>query len=179
MKNVILLLVLLISVQSLAQFGSPGGYGSPKFTSQIPKKTESTMSLGVISSSHALRQSETGITGLYALNDLDMIQGAFALTSSDPANYSLSGSFKHSVIGDVAEGFHIGGGLGFGKYVNSANADKTFVHVNGIVGFHFELAKRVLAHVDAGLTVANSDSKTQILIGGHSSLFGLSLLYRL
>jgi hypothetical protein len=78
-------------------------------------------------------------------------------------------------VGDIDEGFHVGGGVSFGTYVK----DKNFFHVLGMGGFHFTVAHKIQIHADAGLTLASADSKTQLWIGGHSAILGLSLVYRL
>jgi hypothetical protein len=163
-KILLAAITLLMVPQVQAQYSSTGsGYAA------------STIAVGVGSSYHALLSNETSITGLFTVGSLGAIQAHLLVAGTDPAIFGVAGNYKHTISGDLNDGFHVGGGVGFGSYTQNQN----FFALNGIAGFHFGVAKRVLVHVDAGLTLANSNSRSQLKIGGHSSLFGISLLYAL
>ena len=101
------------------------------------------------------------------------------LASSDPNTYGIAGSFKYTLTGSKYTGFHVGAGLGTGNHAE----DKAFMRIAGIAGFHFKVAKRVLIHVDGGLTIINDDNtnndekNSQTVVAGHSENFGLSMMY--
>jgi hypothetical protein len=135
--------------------------------------------VGLASDFHAVRTTDTALTALFGVNDQDLIQGYFVFANSDAANtgtsFGIAGTYKHLISGSDDGGFHIGGGLGMGSFPK----DKSFVHINGVIGFRFVIAKYVTAHVDGGLSIGSADSKTEFLIGGNSALFGLTLAYQL
>jgi hypothetical protein len=163
-KLLLAVFAFLLIPQAQAQTSySSAGYG------------RSNIAVGVGSSYHALLNNETSVTGLFNVSDMGAIQAHLLLAGSDPSIFSFAGHYKHTISGDLTDGFHVGGGVGFGTYAQNQN----FFAINGIAGFHFGVAKRVLVHVDGGLSLVNSNSRTQIMIGGHSPMWGVSLLYAL
>ena len=139
-------------------------------------------SAGLASNEDLLYTSATALTGAYALNRKSIVQGYFIMPSTDPSTYGIGGAFKYATSGHRKLGFHVGGGLGIGKW----NEGKSFMRIVGIVGFHFPIHKRVVMHIDAGLTIRNddkggstSDKDSNMSIKGNSELFGISLLYTL
>lgn len=185
MKNYFIMAAVMILSLATAQAQYPTRtqqrYASPQATTTTSTYSSPAYSgnrqvaLGLVSSSHFLRNVETGFTGIYYLNDVGMIQGYLLLASTDPSIYGVGASYKHTVMGDMSEGFHVGGGLGFGSYTR----DKTFTHINFVAGFHFPLATHLTVHIDTGLSMQIADSKTQMIISGGSAVYGLSLLYKL
>ena len=135
--------------------------------------------VGLASDYHAVRSVDTALTALFALGETDDIQAYFIFANQDVNNtgttFGISAAYKHLVSGSDDGGFHLGAGLGFGTFPK----DKSFVHVNGIAGFRFSVARQVLVHVDGGLSAGTADGKTEIMIGGNSLLFGLTLAYQL
>jgi hypothetical protein len=144
------------------------------FSAQAQAQTQNS-AFGLASDYHVVRTEETALTGIFFVGASGMVQPYFVVVSSDPTLFGMGGSYKHTVSGDSSDGLHVGGGMGFGTFAK----DKNFVHFNGIAGFHFSIAKHILIHIDGGLTVGTADSKNQLYIGGHSSIFGLSALYRM
>lgn len=120
---------------------------------------------------------DTAFTGTFGLSKKAMVQAYFITMSSDPMTYSIGGAYKYTLKGNNEKGLHVGGGLGLG----TLGTDQSFSNFGGLVGFHFTVAKKVRVHLDGGITIKNppGGGDSQFVIGGHSALFGLSLLYKL
>lgn len=161
-------------------FAEDDDYSSNYSSSSSYSSRSGDFGVGLASASRLLVTSETALTGIFELNRKSFLQGYFVLTSSDPNVYGLGATYKHTISGDNETGFHIGGGIGLGQWAE----DRSFFRINGLAGVHFTVSKKVAIHMDGGITItqdetAGGNESSQFLIGGSSSLFGLSLVYML
>lgn len=205
MKNIILFIglgVLLVtstvSAQNRNRNRSTGGssgytFGSPSASSESASlsNTESSFSsstynyewgVGFSSAANIVYNNDTALTAVYHLNEKSLIQGYFIMDQVGGESINgLGAAYKYNLSGTAVTGFHVGGGLGLGKY----SATKNFMHIVGIVGFHFPMHKKISVHIDGGLVFTNDDNATQnkkdsnLLIQGMSEHFGASLIYML
>jgi hypothetical protein len=137
------------------------------------------IAVGLASDYHAVRTTDTALTGLFLVSDDGLIQGYFVYENSEVNNtgttYGFALNYKHLIAGTGENGFHVGAGIGVGSFPR----DKSFMHINGLVGFRYSPASQVYLHVDGGISVGSADSKTEVMIGGNSALFGITLAYLL
>ncbi len=201
MKNInkilILFVALLVTQDAWSQRrtrsggGSTYGGGSSYDSGSASTPIETTYSsesssggsawaIGLASSETLLMTNDTVISGVYNINDNMAVQGFFyyAKDATNDKN-SLGALFKYTVAGNEMTGFHVGGGLAFGK----TSSSYSFTNLQGVGGFHFRIHKRVSIHVDGGLTISNYDNaqgkQSGTFITGASDHFGVSLLYAL
>ncbi len=131
--------------------------------------------VGLASDFHATRSNDTAITGIWSLNNGQFVQGYFMVESNGTTTFSAVGAaYKYTISGDEAEGLHVGGGLGIG-----GSDGNNFTHINGIVGFHFGVARQISIHIDGGISVGSANSKSETYFNGNSPLFGLSAVYNI
>jgi len=141
----------------------------------------SKFGFGIASNSHLLRTSDTALSGLFLFGGKSAVQVFLVMQNSDPSEYGFAGAFKYTLIGKQKLGFHLGGAVGFGSYSTGGGKnrkDNSFVRFGFLAGLHFTVANRVIIAADSGLTIANDgDDDSQVYIGGHSDLWGVSLIY--
>jgi hypothetical protein len=207
MKNInkfLLVGVLLLTVDSAwaqrrsrSTYGgstSSSGYGSPSSTPvETTMASDSTYggssysgggskwAVGLQSSYMLFRTNDTFFTGVFNINDKMAVQASFYTHKDQSTDKNgIGGLFKYTVSGNASMGFHVGGGLSFGKHGNNLS----FTHIIGDAGVHFPIHSRVVLHVDGGLLIPNDEvSATQkdtgTSIEGASSVYGISILYTL
>lgn len=135
------------------------------------------ISVGLSSNDLFLHTGATALSGLFQKDATMDIQVDLAIPQSDPFLWGLSAEIKNTIHGDRDLGFHVGGGLGFGQFAK----DTMFFSLGGLAGFHWTFLGRLSAHIDGGLTFTHEEiesEENQFRLTGHSSHFGLSLLYR-
>ena len=126
-----------------------------------------------------------GLTGVLILKDKNAIQIYFGMSTVQPALLGGGAQFKHTLVGDVYKGFHIGGGVGLGATVPSFAAAATrsfYVTIAPGLGGHFEVADGVLVSFDASYAFQLFTSAAKdfdMFIGGNSTLLGASVVFAL
>ncbi len=126
------------------------------------------------------------LTALFQLTPVDSIQAFFAIpTTSGTLNLSFGGTYKRTLLGSLASGAHLGGGIGLGYSGNFA------IKLSGVLGVHHQISESKLSlHFDggpsfsvvAGSTSSSSNSTatvTHFAITPASPILGVSLIYDL
>ena len=128
-----------------------------------------------------------GLTAVLVLNDKNAIQIYFGMSTVQPALLGGGAQFKHTLVGDVYKGFHIGGGVGLGAtqpgLAPTAATPRTFyVTIAPGLGGHFEVSDGVLVSFDASYAFQLFTSAAKdfdMFIGGNSTLLGASVVFAL
>ena len=166
--------LLLISTKSFA-----ASYDDDDYSSSSSRRTK--YALGLASNEKLLITNGTALSALFTINRKSAIQAYFAYLSQDDSLYSIGASYKYTISGSSDNGFHIGGGLAIGNY----QKDLSFTRISLMAGIHFKIKKKISMHLDSGLTLTNdnktnpNDDGSDMSIGGHSDLFGISFLYHM
>lgn len=167
----------LSSVNVFAQSSYP--YKSSSSSSDSDS-SDMGFAFGYASNAAALYHNEPGLTGMFPVGDKGAVQIFFALYDSDPNTYGLAGIYKYTLSGNQSSGFHVGGGLGIGSWME----DRSYMHIIGDAGFHFTLKKQVVLHIDGGLLIksdeapaATAPKDSGMVLAGFSEHLGIALMY--
>ena len=173
-------IICLVSANVMAQ--GKYSYGSKNTSSSSSSDSDSgemAFAVGYSSNTAVLYSDSPGMTGLFPIGDNGAIQGFFALYDSDPNTYGMGAIYKYTISGNQSSGFHVGGGLGLGKWMN----DRSYMHIIGDAGFHFSLKKHILVHIDGGIVMksdeqpGNAAKDSGMVLAGFSDHIGLALMY--
>jgi hypothetical protein len=132
--------------------------------------------------------SVPGLTALLIFNDKNALQLYFGMSTVQPALLGGGAQFKHTLVGDVYKGFHIGGGVGLGAAqpftaTYSPTAPRSFyVTIAPGLGGHFEVSDGVIVSFDASYAFQLFTSAAKdfdMWIGGNSTLLGASVVFAL
>lgn len=132
--------------------------------------------------------SVPGLTALLIFNEKNALQLYFGMSTVQPALLGGGAQFKHTLVGDVYKGFHIGGGVGLGAAqpftaAYSPTAPRSFyVTIAPGLGGHFEVSDGVIVSFDASYAFQLFTSAAKdfdMWIGGNSTLLGASVVFAL
>lgn len=178
-KLLLIATICLISANVMAQ--GKYSYGSKTTSSSDSDSSSGDMgfAVGYSSNSAVLYSDRPGFTGLFPIGDSGAVQAYFALYDSDPNTYGIGAIYKHTISGNQSNGFHVGGGLGLGTWMQ----DKSYMHIIGNAGMHFSLKKQIHVHIDGGLTIksdeqaGNTTKDSGMVMAGFSDHIGLAIMY--
>ncbi len=171
--------ICLISANVMAQ--GKYTYGSKTTSSSSDSDSNETgIAAGYSSNAAVLYHDTPGLTALFPIGDAGAIQAYFALYDSDPNTYGLGAIYKHTISGNQSTGFHVGGGLGLGTWMQ----DRSYMHIIGNAGIHFSVKRHVMVHIDGGLIIKNdeqagntTDKDSGMVMSGFSDHLGLAMMY--
>lgn len=172
MKKATLLLLVLV----LVTFATEGMAKNRRRS--LMSGDSSPFWLGLASATNTVKGANPALSFMIPLSEMGGLQGYFNIASSSPFNFGLGAHYKHSVLGDLRKGMHLGAGLGMGTFASGVSTTDFYLNINFLGGFHFHIIDRILISADGGLTIATGGG-TQVSLGALSALWGISILYRL
>ncbi len=142
------------------------------------KSGKTNIAVGIAADTNVTLGLVPSLTALFTVSEKTILQTYAQVVSTTPGfNFGLGANLKLTVAGDQDTGFHVGGGAGFGT--TGGAAETFFVNINGIMGLHFHWAKRVVVHIDGGLSLNLTPAPVSFTLGGNSITWGATIAYEL
>lgn len=184
-KNQVAFLILGLITIHLADISSARAATSRRVASEateVPSTDSKRFGLGFATVQSVIPGSAAGtVTGFFELDKMNSVQAFLSLPSTSPFSFGVAGLYKHTISGNKASGFHIGGGIGIAN-IATLNSSTLGLGLNLLGGIHFELpgAPQILVNLDGGPSftlISSSPSQSNFQLAAFSPALGASVVY--